>query len=390
MNTRWVNFFDLSQNQLLFIFFVLANIVCISIFAVILILNLTTKNFETKNRYFNMIIILQIAIFVVDIIYAIGYFLVPLAEGGYTIIRYTKMVYFIIGGFAGFAWFMYIEIQMGAKFSSSRTKRLIVGIPAVVSMITTIIICFITEDQKLAENPLVSISLMYIAFTYMIVASVYSIIMAFKSSSVIKKKNYIAMSLYPIGLILVSALEVFLRDIPIFCLGTTFIIFIMYVSRTQSQVSTDALTGINNRSALTRYIGEYTEFDYSYVLMIDVDRFKSINDNFGHIEGDRALIILAQALKDGCDQSGITCFLARYGGDEFIIIASASNEFDIDKFVSSLHDAVRETHTKTKDYQISVSIGYSRVHDNESILAVINNADEEMYKNKENKKRNEA
>ena len=160
----------------------------------------------------------------------------------------------------------------------------------------------------------------------------------------------------------------------------------LYVNRTQSQVSTDALTGINNRSALTKYIGEYTEFDYTYVLMIDVDKFKLINDNFGHVEGDRALIILAQALKNGCDRSDATCFLARYGGDEFIIIASGEKEFDIDNFVNQLQDSVYETHSKTKGYELSVSIGYSRVHDNESILAVINVADEKMYKNKALKK----
>lgn len=386
--TKWVDFFQLSQNQLLFIVFVAANILCIAVFAIILGLNYSTKNYEAKNRYFNLIIILQIGIFASYIIYAIGYFLVPLEQGGYTIIRYTKMLYFIIGGYAGFAWFMYIEIQMGAKFSSSRKKRIIVGIPAIVSMITTIIISLVTDAQKLMDNPLVSISLMYIAFTYMFVASIYSIIMAFKSSSAIKKKNYIAMSLYPLALIVVAGLECFLRDLPIFCVGTTFIFFILYISRTQSQVSTDALTGINNRSALKKYIGEYTEFDYTYVLMIDVDRFKSINDNFGHVEGDRALVILAQALKDGCDQTGITCFLARYGGDEFIVIASNEKEFDVDQFVNTLHESVKETHSKTKGYKISVSIGYSRVHDNESILAVINEADEDMYKNKEMKKKN--
>lgn len=389
MNTRWVNFSELSQNTLLFIFFVMANVLCIMIFRVILSLSLSTKNFETKNRYFNVLIILQIAYFVIDMVWAIGFFLVPLDKGGYEITRFTKMIYFIIGGFAAFCWFMYIEIMLGARFSNSKKKRLILGIPILISAIFTIVISSVTPNEKIITNPLVSISQMYIPFFYMVFASVYSIVMAAKSSSAIKKRNYITVGLCPIGLMIVSALQVFFLEIPIFCLGTTFIIFLLYINRTQSQVSTDALTGINNRSALTKYIGEYTEFSHTYVLMIDVDKFKSINDNFGHVEGDRALVILAQALKDGCDQSDSTCFLARYGGDEFIIISSSEKEFDIDNLVNKLQDSVKETHNKTKGYKLSVSIGYCRVHDNESILAAINNADETMYKNKALKKKQE-
>lgn len=387
MSSRWVNFFELSQNTLLFTFFVMANAICILVFGVILLLSLSTKNFEIKNRYFNCLVILQILFFIVDIIWSLGYFIIPLTKGGYEIIRYSKMVYFIIGGFSAFCWFMYIEVHMGARFSSTKKRRLLIGIPIIISSITTIIISFVTENKKLVENPLVSISLMYIPFAYMLFASIYCVFMSIKSSSQIKKKYFLTMALYPLGLMVVSALQVFLIDLPIFCLGTTFIIFMMYISKTQSQVSTDALTGINNRSALTRYIGEYTEFNYTYVLMIDVDKFKSINDNFGHVEGDRALVILAQALKNGCDKATETSFLARYGGDEFIIIVSNEKEFDIEEFVSLLHNEVNETHSKTKGYEINVSIGYSRVLQNDSILTVINNADEEMYKNKASKKR---
>ena len=121
--------------------------------------------------------------------------------------------------------------------------------------------------------------------------------------------------------------------------------------------------------------------------MIDVDKFKLINDNFGHVEGDRALVLLAEALKIGTERIKEKCFLARYGGDEFIIIVSSENEFEIENLVNILHEEVANTHKKTKNYQLQVSIGYSRIHENESILSVIENADENMYKIKVEKKR---
>ena len=391
MDKTWVDFMMLSNETLLFIFFVMANTICILILSVMLFLSLSTKNYETKNRYFNALLIFQMCYFFFDIIWALGYFqIIPMEYGGLVLVRYSKMTYFIFGAFASFCWFMYIEILMGAKFSRTKKSRLIIGIPIIISLITTIIISIITEESKIVKNPLVSISLMYIPASYILFAGIYSIIKAIKSSGLGQKKKYINLGLFPFAFILFATLQTFLLELPIFCLGTTFIIFLLFVSKTQSQVSLDALTGINNRSALTKYIGEYTEFDYTYVLMIDVDKFKYINDNFGHVEGDRALVILAHALKDACDNSDVKSFLARYGGDEFIIISSSEKEFDIDQFVEKLHHYVKETYSKTKNYQLSVSIGYSRVENNESILSVINNADEKMYENKALKKKGQS
>lgn len=390
MDKIWVDFMTQSNETLLFIFFVLANVFSIAVFSVILTLNLSTKNFETKNRYFNGLLIFQIVYFLLDILWAFGYFqIIPMDSGGLTVVRYTKMLYFIFGGFAAFCWFMYIEILMGAKFSRNKRNRLIIGIPIIISTILIIIISIITDQEKIVKNPLVSVSLMYIPGIYTVFAGIYSLYMSAKASTIVQKRRYISLGLFPFGLIIFTVLQIYLLEIPIFCLGTTFILFLMFVSKIQSQVSTDALTGINNRSALTKYIGEYTEFDCTYVLMIDVDKFKSINDNFGHVEGDRALVLLAQALKKGTEASDNKSFLARYGGDEFIIITSNEKEFEIDKYIETLHKEVANTKAKTKKYEIRVSIGYCRVHENDSILSVIENADESMYKVKAEKKKNE-
>ena len=390
MDKTWVDFMIQSNETLLFVFFILANVFCIAVFGVILTLSMQTKNFETKNRYFNGLLIFQICYFLFDILWAFGYFqIIPMENGGLTVVRYAKMCYFIFGGFAAFCWFMYIEILMGAKFSRKKKNRLIIGIPILISTATTIIISIITDTDKMIKNPLVSISLMFIPGIYTVFAGIYSLYMSIKSSTIVQKRRYISLGLFPFGLILFTLVQIYLLEIPIFCLGTTFILFLLFVSKIQSQVSTDALTGINNRSALTKYIGEYTEFNCTYVLMIDVDKFKLINDNFGHVEGDRALVLLAQALKRGTEMSDNRSFLARYGGDEFIIITSNENEFDIDKYVENLHKAVSETKSKTKVYEIKVSIGYCQVHENDSILSVIENADERMYKIKAEKKKNE-
>ena len=380
-----MDFLNLPSNEILLIFHLFANGLSILIFSIVLASNLSQKNLETKNLYFNAVIISQLLFFVFEIIWAVGYF--NDFPNRIQIIRYSKMLYFIFGGFAAFFWFIYIEILMGAKFSKTKKGRLLIAIPMCISTITTIIISIITDDVKIVKNPLVSISQMYIPFTYVIIACIISLIMAIRTKNRDNKKRYASLGFYPVGLVFFSTLQVFFIEIPILNLGTSLLIIALYIFKIQSQVSTDALTGINNRSALTKYIGEYTRFNYTYVLMIDVDDFKSINDNFGHLEGDKALVILADSLKNGISKCSEKTFLARYGGDEFIIIVSSVSDFEIEPIIESIEHEVKESKNITKKYELSVSIGYSKVDKNDSILKVINEADTRMYTNKSAKKK---
>jgi len=64
------------------------------------------------------------------------------------------------------------------------------------------------------------------------------------------------------------------------------------------------------------------------VMMIDVDRFKQINDTFGHAEGDRALMLVSESLKRTCGQIKVPIFIGRYGGDEFTLIIQDPGEDD--------------------------------------------------------------
>jgi diguanylate cyclase (GGDEF)-like protein len=86
--------------------------------------------------------------------------------------------------------------------------------------------------------------------------------------------------------------------------------------------NTDALTGLRNRRALAEYVSAVLakpEREAYSVLMFDVDRFKSINDTFGHPVGDQALSDLANVVR-GVLRAGDEFF--RYGGDEFLVIAN--------------------------------------------------------------------
>ena len=126
-----------------------------------------------------------------------------------------------------------------------------------------------------------------------------------------------------------------------------------------------------------------------YMIMIDVDRFKAINDNYGHLEGDRTLQYIAQSLKNIL---GVTdSFISRYGGDEFVVIVNSITNSDIDMYIeqcqSQLNNLLNENNVS---YNVQLSSGYVKFVDELStpMNKLIQLADKKMYKQKR-KRRNE-
>ena len=122
------------------------------------------------------------------------------------------------------------------------------------------------------------------------------------------------------------------------------------------------------------------------ISFIDMDDLKSINDNYGHNEGDFALQRLASVISDCC-KGGRIC--ARFGGDEFIILGENACDEDI-MALETVFDAQLENMNARvgKPYKISASIGtiVSEIKDNVTLFNLITKADELMYANKKRKR----
>lgn len=91
---------------------------------------------------------------------------------------------------------------------------------------------------------------------------------------------------------------------------------------------------------------------------MDADGFKLINDRYGHVEGDHALEVISATLKEVCSASG--GFIARYGGDEFVVLQKAAAEQDIIDLCSAINDELARAGVP---YALRMSIGYARVGD---------------------------
>ena len=120
------------------------------------------------------------------------------------------------------------------------------------------------------------------------------------------------------------------------------------------------------------------------VLMFDLDNFKHINDTYGHLEGDKALLAASKVLKNVVKDTNV--FLARFGGDEFIIIAKDYSEDDINSLISKIEEETKLINQKNTEYIIGISCGYAFLEKDEDVLNTIERADQKLYERKKEKK----
>ncbi|MGF1778089.1 diguanylate cyclase [Vibrio nomapromontoriensis] len=156
-----------------------------------------------------------------------------------------------------------------------------------------------------------------------------------------------------------------------------------YSKRLKSLSETDALTQTNNRHYLNLWISQEdhipSPFNLAFV-MLDIDRFKQINDSYGHDVGDSVIKQVASVLLANKPQEGQ---LIRYGGEEFLLIFPASDVNTLAHDVESIRKKCSEV-TAQESVHATVSAGvYLANAQNDTILSAINYADKALYQAKQ-------
>ena len=150
--------------------------------------------------------------------------------------------------------------------------------------------------------------------------------------------------------------------------------------------SKDHLTGIYNRRSFDEILAKeihrnYRENKTLTLLMIDLDNFKSLNDNFGHVAGDEALKMIAAFLQQ---HTRAYDHLARWGGDEFVMLCPDLSAVDSLNYAERIR-ADFENQNFPYDYNLSLSIGIASTNNDNPMLDsdLLNCADKAVYVAKE-------
>jgi diguanylate cyclase (GGDEF)-like protein len=117
--------------------------------------------------------------------------------------------------------------------------------------------------------------------------------------------------------------------------------------------------------------------------MMDLDKFKNVNDTFGHQAGDNILITFSSIVRGVLRK---TDFCGRYGGEEFLVLLTETDIKDAEIFAERIRLRVEESlfTDSGRKYRVTVSIGIAEHKKNEDVEKTISRADEAMYKAKKN------
>lgn len=170
--------------------------------------------------------------------------------------------------------------------------------------------------------------------------------------------------------------------------SSAMIVVITYIFILNDQAYRDSLTGLENRLSYEHYAQNinYKKLNKFFVVYIDIDEFKTINDQYGHYEGDEALKVFATLLVESFPLKGKK--LIRLGGDEFLILLEEKHPEKVSAYIQNLTEHVEAYNNgEEKPYKLRFSFGmacYTNAY--ESLYQLLEYADQSMYSQKESRK----
>jgi diguanylate cyclase (GGDEF)-like protein len=143
----------------------------------------------------------------------------------------------------------------------------------------------------------------------------------------------------------------------------------------------DAMTKLYNRGSFMEILQEQVEKFGAYtptmaLFMIDVDNFKKVNDTLGHLVGDSVLTQVAEILRNSLRKND---YPARFGGDEFTVVAPDTNTEQSHKLAEKLRHRIHSHKFNTGDIPVTISVGYTIYRVGETIQNFIRRADKALY-----------
>ncbi len=309
-----------------------------------------------------------------------------------TIVFFFKTVYFLSTSLMCFYWFVYFEHLQGTSFVKDRKRVFmssilvwVMGLLLLVNCFTGI--CFYIDDDGTYCRGKMFILLYIISYAYVFFTCSRALVRIFKKQYYSQRRKLIKLALFPVGPAIAGIIQFINPALPLACAALAFATLIIYMDWTDEMISVDPLTNLNNRKTIDHYYEMWHDDKDDnaslYLLMVDANKFKSINDTYGHLQGDKALIRIADAMRLAIKGHHKRSLIARYGGDEFVILIWAENEVAVQNIIARIDRELRKLNKEANaPYDLTVSIGYEKASPDISLKDLIENADEHLYSEK--------
>lgn len=279
---------------------------------------------------------------------------------------FLNSVYFVVGLLLTFSWYQFAMSSLCKNLWGKRWLRVLSSIPLLVVLI--VIACSfwtgwlfsLDENGFYCRGPYFIFHMLACGL-YLFIPSSISFVRIFMKRFYSDRSINLAFS----SIVVLPLAAMFLQmrilpGTPSISIGLTICILLIFLNIQSERISVDSLTGLNNRSHLNRFLDSKVQHIRKdrqlFLFMLDVDKFKDINDNFGRLQGDIVLQIVGETLKSVCGRLGH--FIARYGSDEFAVVAEL-NDFSDALYLRRNILMILTKNSEHLKFPLRLSIGYT-------------------------------
>ena len=361
------------------------NVICASILGFMVFLTWRGVVREMEQIVFTNICIHSLLLFFLDVLWRLcnG----RQFPGAHMVVEGVSALYFIQAVVLGYYWLRYFFFLDPNHSMGRSLKKLAYAAPVFMLIILNVFsiwtgwIFSVDANNVYHRGPLIWFQHL-IGSTYVILPSIIAWIHSFSNRKYPNRRRLVAVSTVGWIAFVASVVQLFIPGLSVFCVGVTFGLLIIFMEDQHQMVSIDPLTRLNNRTQLKQFlqmkVASSAPGKHLVMFIMDLDYFKQINDKFGHMEGDRALVILSNVLKRILGPRGF--YISRIGGDEFVTVAELREFTDAEKMNGLLKNAL-EGESEKLPYDLSLSIGFSEFcHGNDTVREWFDRADRELYK----------
>ena len=299
---------------------------------------------------------------------------------------FFKTVYHLSLCFGVYTWCGYADTECRGKLFTTRNRRLLTALPLlgmgamIISNLWTHKMFDINEAAEYSRSGLFHLEMgLLVAFTSAF--SIKLILRRKNETDPIKRSHMMLVASFPLCLIVAWLLSFIGEGVPVINVAITIELLCLFMGTSTQQISMDKLTQVNNRQNLLGFL-DYKLVNHDekiFLLMMDLDYFKTINDSYGHLEGDDALIRAATALKIACGGFKRRPYIARYGGDEFIVVIESTKP-EAEALIANIRQTLEQLNGEAKrPYDLKFSIGVGEYHPGMNANDLIEAADHALY-----------
>lgn len=364
----------------------------IDIFSIcVMLILIVICKWDTLESYNNQILFrMQIAILVTLVTDMFMWAVNGIPGAFWRIVGYAdSIIYFLFQLLMLLEWSRYAYFRIYEKYLSKKAELFALLIPLSIlglCVVTTPLTgwCFYLDEENFYHRGFLLYPIMMIILGYLFAVSVAALVRRKKETLFDRKRECFVLSFFVIPPLLGGCIQYVFYGCNLVCPCVTLSALILFITAENQAISLDALTRLNNRGNLDRYL--YTSLETGQtvsLIMLDINNFKAFNDRYGHAVGDTALIQTAGMIKNAFRDT--SAFLSRYGGDEFVIVLTECEEQDVERAVEKLRESIElfnETHALPAALSVSIGFTVITISDASDISRLLKEADEHMYREK--------